>query len=195
VAFPDDSRVDVEAVGDREWRLLVKLDYQGQRQAFSVPIGSTTDFASVPRAFVWFLPKYGRYTKAAILHDYLWRELVPQGALTHPEADGIFRRAMRELGVPFLRRWIMWGAVRLGALTRPGGRDNWIRDSWLVFPLALLAIPIVAFPALLILLSLAVFFVVEFVVYLPLRIAQRLQRVRGAPAKAVNSPTLELDTA
>jgi hypothetical protein len=27
-----------------------------------------TDFASIPRVFVWFLPRYGRYTLAAIYH-------------------------------------------------------------------------------------------------------------------------------
>jgi Protein of unknown function (DUF1353) len=57
-----------------------------------------TDFASVPRVFVWFLPRYGRYTKAAILHDYLWREAVPAGKLRLAEADVIFRHAMHELG-------------------------------------------------------------------------------------------------
>jgi hypothetical protein len=48
---------------------------------------------------------------------------------------------MWELGVPFLRRWLMWGAVRIGALTKPGGRKGWLRDSWRAIPLLLLALP------------------------------------------------------
>jgi hypothetical protein len=44
---------------------------------------------------------------AAVLHDYLWSDAVPAGLLTRADVDGIFRRATRELKVPFLRRWII----------------------------------------------------------------------------------------
>ncbi len=192
--FHHDSNVDVEQIDDREWRLLRELRYEGKSQSFTVPAGSSTDFASVPRAFVWFLPKYGRYTKAAILHDHLWRVAVPAGELTLPDADGIFRRAMRELEVPFLRRWLMWAAVRIGALAKPAGRRGWLRESWPVFPLALLALPVVVLPGLVILVALAVFFVIEYVVYLPLRVVRRVQQSRGGRPKAVNPPSLDLET-
>ena len=56
-----------------------------------------TDFASVPRFFVWFIPRYGRYTKAAIIHDHLWRDQVGKGAICFRDADGLFRQAMRSL--------------------------------------------------------------------------------------------------
>lgn len=192
--FRDGTQVDVEEIGDTDWRVLREMFYQGTHQSFIVPAGATTDFASVPRVLVWFLPRYGRYTRAAILHDHLWRKLVPAGVLSLPEADGIFRRAMRELGVPFLRRWIMWGAVRLGALKKPGGRTRWIRDSWPVLPLALLTLPIVGPPAIVVLISLALFTVVEFIAYLPLRLAKAVRSARGEPVKAVNVPTLEWKT-
>ncbi len=71
--FDEPTVVDVEQVNDVEWRLLTKIGYTGKTQRFEVPVGSNTDFASVPRMFVWLLPRYGRYTKAAILHDHLWR--------------------------------------------------------------------------------------------------------------------------
>jgi len=189
--FPDGSRVDVEEVSDKEWRLLSGLKYDGQRESFTVPVGAMTDFASVPRPLVWFLPRYGRYTKAAVLHDYLWRTLVPAHEISLPDADGIFRRAMRELGVPFLRRWLMWGAVRLGALKKPGGREHWLRESWLVLPLGLLALLIVGPPALLVILALTVFTIIEFVAYLPLRVAKAIQESRKKEAKAVNPPSLD----
>src|SRR4029450_10564361 len=99
---------------------------------FVVPEREGTDFASVPQIFVWFLPRYGRYTKAAILHDYLWRVAVPRGQIDRLQADGIFRQAMRELEVPFLRRWIMWAAVRWGALAKQDGRKGWWKDVWRV---------------------------------------------------------------
>lgn len=43
--------------------------------------------------------------EAAIVHDLLWREYARTGRISYHDADGMFRRAMRELDVPFLRRW------------------------------------------------------------------------------------------
>jgi hypothetical protein len=85
-----------------------------------------------PAVLVWFIPRYGRYTKAAIFHDYLCSAAVPAGRISRIEADGMFRQAMREVGVPFLRRWIMWTAVRLGALTNPTGPKKWWTEAWRV---------------------------------------------------------------
>ena len=196
MSFTPDSEVRVKELEGSDWELLRILEYKGNRDHYEVPEGLETDFASVPRVFVWFLPRYGRYTKAAILHDYLWREAVPAGELTLAEADGIFRRAMWELGVPFLRRWMMWGAVRVGALVKPGGRKGWRRDSWRVIPLLLLALPIVGPPALVILVALAVFYLVELLVYVPQKLFGRKARAPQDPAaKEVNAPALELKLA
>jgi hypothetical protein len=196
MSFTPDSEVHVKELEESDWELLRILQYAGNRDRFEVPAGMTTDFASVPRVFVWFLPKYGRYTNAAILHDHLWRDAVPAGRLTLAEADGIFRRAMWELGVPFLRRWMMWGAVRIGALVKPGGRRRWLRDSWRVFPLLLLALPIVGPPALVILVALTVFYLVELLFYVPLKRFGRKARAPQAPTGTdVNAPELELKLA
>jgi Protein of unknown function (DUF1353) len=196
MSFTPDSEVRVKELEESDWELLRILEYKGNRDHFEVPEGLKTDFASVPRVFVWFLPRYGRYTKAAILHDYLWRDAVPAGELTLAEADGIFRRAMWELGVPFLRRWMMWGEVRIGALVKPSGRKGWLRDSWRVIPLLLLALPIVGPPALVILVALTVFYLVELLVYVPLKLFGRKARAPQAPtAKDVNAPELEFKLA
>jgi hypothetical protein len=196
MSFTPDSEVRVKELEESDWELLRILEYKGNRDHFEVPEGMKTDFASVPRVFVWFLPRYGRYTKAAILHDYLWRTAVRAGELTLAEADGLFRRAMWELGVPFLRRWLMWGAVRIGALTKPGGRKGWLRDSWRVIPLLLLALPIVGPPALVILVALTVFYLVELLVYVPQKLFGRKARASQDPAaKEVNAPALELKLA
>jgi hypothetical protein len=192
--FEQGTEVEVRAIDASDWIVLRPIRYFGARQTFEVPVGMCTDFASVPRAFVWFLPRYGAYTKAAILHDYLWRVAVPRGDLSLPEADGIFRRAMRELHVPFLRRWIMWSAVRLGALMKRGGRKQWARDSWLVAPVALLAIPILIAPAIFIVLALAVWFVVEEILYLPLAIAHSLRARVRLSVKAVTPPNADWTT-
>src|SRR5688500_15722299 len=86
MAFIGDSDVAVKQIDDTNWELLMPLTYQGNRDTFVVPVGQRTDFASVPRIFVWFLPRYGKYTKAAILHDYLWRELALQGKMRWVDA-------------------------------------------------------------------------------------------------------------
>jgi hypothetical protein len=196
MSFTPESEVRVKELEESDWELLRILEYKGNRDHFEVPEGMKTDFASVPRVFVWFLPRYGRYTKAAILHDYLWRTAVRAGELTLAEADGLFRRAMWELGVPFLRRWLMWGAVRVGALTKPGGRKGWLRDSWRAIPLLLLALPIVGPPALVILVALTVFYLVELLVYVPQKLFGRKARAPQDPAaKEVNAPALEFKLA
>jgi uncharacterized protein DUF1353 len=70
MSFTPESEVRVKELEESDWELLRILEYKGNRDHFEVPEGMKTDFASVPRVFVWFLPRYGRYTKAAILHDY-----------------------------------------------------------------------------------------------------------------------------
>src|SRR5712691_12675653 len=186
--FDEGTVVDVEEITDKDWRVLTPIRYHGITQTFDVPKGDSTDFASVPRALIWFLPRYGRYTKAAVLHDHLWRKAVPDRELTLPEADAIFRRAMRELGVPFLRRWIMWAAVRLGALTNPAGRKKWWKEAWRVALIAAIALPIVAPAAAVIVITLLVFYLVELLVWIPLEAAYGIRKRRRRPAKKVNRP-------
>lgn len=66
-----------------------------------------TDFASVPRLLWVFLPCWGKYGNAAVIHDYLyWEQQRPR-----KEADGIFREAMGVLGVSPFKKWVMHLAV------------------------------------------------------------------------------------
>lgn len=185
------ARVVVEQVDDNNWKLRRAFDYQGKSEIFHVPLDQSTDFASVPRLFVWFLPRYGRYTKAAILHDYLWRERAGKDKMKYIEADGTFRRAMRELGVPFLKRWILWGAVRWGALVKPGGRKGWLREAPRVLLITALALPIVLPPAIVVGIALVVFFLVEVVVWLPLKVVETIRRSTASETvKQANLPRL-----
>lgn len=188
--FAPDCTVDVRAIGDATWETLRPLVYRGSEEDFVVPEHEGTDFASVPQIFVWFLPRYGRYTKAAILHDYLWRVVVPDGKINRLQADGIFRQAMRELEVPFLRRWFMWAAVRWGALAKRDGRRGWWRESWRVGLVTAVALPIVTPAALVIAVTMPVFYLVELLAWLPLRLGRTVRERRGLPAKRVNAPRL-----
>lgn len=193
MGFGPNADVKVQAVSDKNWALLAQLDYQGKDEFFEAPKDMNTDFASVPRVFVWFLPRYGRYTKAAILHDYLWRERASKGTLSWVDADAIFLRAMRELGVPFLRRWILWAAVRWAALVKKGGRKGWLKESGRVLLVSLVALPIVILPAVVILAALSVFYLIEILVWVPLQLASWMKAkiMRQRPQKQVNMPTFQ----
>ena len=192
MAFDDPTVVQVEQKNDKDWKLLRTIGYAGKVQRFDVPVDSPTDFASVPRVFVWFVPRYGVYTQAAILHDYLWQKAVPNKELSLREADALLRRAMRELGVPFLRRWVMWAAVRLGALKRNGFTVDWLKDLLGVVAIALLVLPVVLPPAALILIALGIFRLFEAIVWVPLKLGAFLAPRLGMkrPPKKVNPPTL-----
>jgi hypothetical protein len=156
----------VRSVDARTWELVEPLAYRGRWQEFVVPAGFRTDLASVPRVVVWLIARSGRYTRAAVLHDWLVTEGIGSGAVTSREADGIFRRVMRELGVPVLRRWLMWAGVRWGALADPLRRPGWAHSAPGVLAISLVAAPLVLPPALLIVPALVVHAVAERVVSL-----------------------------
>lgn len=194
--FSTDAEVLVKQLDDENWEVRRVLSYRGTKDTFDVPVGQGTDFASVPRPFVWLLPRYGSYTMAAILHDYLWRVRAATGEMEWIDADGIFRRSMRELRVPFLRRWIMWAAVRWAALLKPRGRSGWLREAPRVFLLTLVAAPFVLPPAALILVSLVTFYLLELLVWVPIELASvaRARLQQDAPRKEVVLPRLDLTT-
>lgn len=80
----------------------------------TVPIGFLTDFASIPRFARVIIPKLGRYNKAAVIHDAIYKDIFPGRRFTRKEADICFLEGMTELGVVKWKRWVMWAAVRVG---------------------------------------------------------------------------------
>ena len=155
------GHVVVRRLDDQFWRVEEPLVYRGRRDRFTVPSGFRTDFASVPRVVVWLIPRFGRYTAAAILHDWLCTVGIETGQVTSREADGLFRRVMREQGVPVVRRWLMWAGVRWGALTAADRRGGWAASAPGVLASSVLAAPVVVPPALLIAAALLVYGLVE----------------------------------
>jgi hypothetical protein len=154
----------VRRVDADRWSLVDDLVYRGRRERFVVPAGFRTDFASVPRPVTWLVPRFGAYTLAAILHDWLVTEGLRTRVVTARQADGIFRRVMRESGVPVLRRWLMWAGVRWGALADDERRAGWVVSAPGVLAVSLLAAPLVLPPAVAILPALAVYTVAEHLV-------------------------------
>lgn len=160
-----DSELSVIAHGPSTWMVLAPLIWTGTKgDTFTVPVGFRTDFATVPRFLHWLISPYGAYTRAAVLHDWLLGELAdwtirrrgfiqsapvtPSPPANSRDCDGIFRRVMQDLGVPWAKRWIMWAAVRVGALfssRRAYGRQ-FTRDAPRVLGMLLLVLCSVVIP-------------------------------------------------
>ena len=113
--------LELQEAGD--FKLRCRIGYRDPRHGppFLVPKDPErfrTDLTSVPWPFAWLVPSLGTHLLAALLHDGL---VVPEGAdpthegdpVSREEADRIFRDAMAGLGVPRLRRWLIWTAVML----------------------------------------------------------------------------------
>lgn len=100
----------------RSWILCERFRYWiDGTSAITVPEGFVTDFASIPRLFWNIMPPWGKYGKAAVVHDFLYRfggKIGGGKRLSRSTCDGIFRDAMSVLGVPWITRSTMWGAVR-----------------------------------------------------------------------------------
>lgn len=153
----EDRYVSVVQTDESSWTLTTPVHY-GQ---WLVPAGYVTDFASVPR-LVWALvPRFGAYTAATVLHDWLITDALPAARITSRAVDRLFREAMRELGVSFPRRWLMWAGVRWGAVANSSRRGwPWLRDLPAVLLISVLALPLLL-PALVVLPSLLIFLLLD----------------------------------
>lgn len=97
-----------------------------------------TDLGSVPGPTRWFLGSYGEHTPAVIIHDWLIPVSRTTGldGLTDAFADRYMRFMLAEIGVRWLRRWIMWAAVALRTRVAAGGLKRALVLVWLVAALA-----------------------------------------------------------
>ena len=84
----------------------------GVTQMITVPDGFRHDLSSIPRLFRSIIPQIGNQNRASVLHDYLY-VMEPEWC-TRRIADAIFLEGMKADGVNWLRRNIMWAAVRAG---------------------------------------------------------------------------------
>jgi len=99
-----------------KWILQGPLSY-GE---YTVPTRFETDLASVPQPFTWLFPRYGLYTKAAIVHDRLC-----QTTTDRFRADQVLLDAMKQSGVGRVRRNIIWAAVNWFAVGLHLVRSFW----------------------------------------------------------------------
>lgn len=109
----------------KHWVVLEPFTYYveeiGSRTFITVHAGFITDFASVPRPLWSILPPWGKYGKAAVIHDYLWLQnsMMTNGVsspVSKAVANNIFLEAMTVLKVKRVVRYPMYWAVSLNAL-------------------------------------------------------------------------------
>lgn len=94
--------------GQGEWSLLSPLVFvDDYAQEWVVPVGFTTDFASVPRAPIGYALVGNTAHAPAVLHDWVIRH----NATSREYADDLFRQAMHAIGMPKWRIAIMYQAV------------------------------------------------------------------------------------
>ncbi len=72
--------------------------------------GFVTDLASIPWFVKWAIIKLGRHQRAAVLHDWLYRNTIG----TKEWADGQFNQAMIEDGVVEWRRKVIMFGLKIG---------------------------------------------------------------------------------
>lgn len=106
--------LDLRHVDGEDWKLLMPLSVQWKNRAFDVRQGFETDLASIPRVVRGLVPRGRNETRAAVVHDWLYRG--HENGWKREEADELFLEAMAEDGVGWLRRRVIHRAVRMFGL-------------------------------------------------------------------------------
>jgi len=96
----------------KTWVILSDFGYEigeeGSGNTINVPIGTYTDFASIPRTLWAVFPRWGKYGNAAVIHDWMYWDQ----SRSRKEADDIFLEGMEVLKVPKWKRRAIYSAVR-----------------------------------------------------------------------------------
>ena len=99
------------STGDgRNFILVEPFTYTSKSgEVIAVPAGSTSDGASTPCELWPTIPPFGRYWRAAFLHDYLYRFTQRPKV----ECDALFKEAMVSIGVNAIEADIIYQGVNL----------------------------------------------------------------------------------
>src|SRR5688572_3837268 len=136
--------IQLEVTGDTSFCVLKGFTYRDrENHPHSVPARTPTDLASVPAVFQWLVRSYGKHTAAAIVHDVEWFDDADRPTLR--TANRVFREAMWDSKVPFVRRWLMWTAVTMPVFAK--GRIGVVRALIWALGLAIVLGSAIATPA------------------------------------------------
>jgi hypothetical protein len=126
-----DADVVLRQLDATRFVLAEGFHYSNGYKEWTVPAGEPTDLASVPSSLTWLVARYGRHSLPALLHDHLVDDhMKPED---REDADTIFRNAMQEMKVPFVRRWLIWGAVSIATTFKRSLAWKLLAGAWIAF--------------------------------------------------------------
>lgn len=112
--MPELMEFDLRFSSYRKWILKKPYAYKVNNRIIEVPENFITDLASTPK-ILWniFEPMGKNYIRSAVIHDYLYSKNCKYTDISRKEADKIFLEIMKERGVPFWKRRLMYRGVRI----------------------------------------------------------------------------------
>lgn len=91
------------------WILAKDFKFYLDGEVYTVPKGFKTDFATLPVAAIPLLGLKFKFSKANVLHDYLYAT----GKFSRKQCDDIYYRALIKLGTNRYKAKLAYCAVRL----------------------------------------------------------------------------------
>ncbi len=90
-----------EPINGKWFKTLNSFKYISETEAiYRIPEGINTDFASIPRAFRFIIPRVGRHSKSAVFHDWLCEFKI----VSRKKADKLFLESMKTYRA---KKWYM----------------------------------------------------------------------------------------
>jgi len=122
-----DQGIPLRQVSENGFQVYAAIHYAGETglaadfdadvRELPLDLDRISDLASVPASMRWFERPHGAHTPAALFHDYLLTKgpkLRSSGAPVRPDqADLVFRHMLKAVGVPTVKRYVMWTGVAL----------------------------------------------------------------------------------
>ena len=106
--LPDELHLNY--LGKGRWELLKSYSAVWDGGRIEVPEGFQTDLASIPRIARSIIPQIGDQNGPSVIHDWCYRFRWK----ARPISDALFLATMKVKAVNWLRRNIIYAAVRAG---------------------------------------------------------------------------------
>lgn len=106
--------LDVRWLDGKRWQLLNDFEYHRDNEVLVAEKGFITDFGSPAIVWYWVGSPTDEAGPAYVIHD----RLCETAGFPRAKADYIFYEAMERLDVPYVKRTLMYWAVRLWGLWR-----------------------------------------------------------------------------
>ena len=127
------SKLILEQISNGKAVLMQDYVYSINGYDIKVFRGFITDGASVPKSLQWLYNPYGKYIKAAVVHDYLYSVYNNTG-INRTLADKIFKHIMKETGVDDRTVRRFYAAVKYFGVTswKPKLKNEGYKDQAII---------------------------------------------------------------